>query len=343
MSWPVDTTQIKKLQMEITNYCNARCPACAREESITKDSKQHIGINDTYVSLDKFEQWLGKDNWDSLLLIDLCGNYDEPTTNPDLIKIITWIFSSNLFPHVQVNISTNGGTRNKEFWSELGKISQAHQQLGPNGMMSRLHVIWGIDGLEDTNHLYRRNVNWNKLQENFRTYIKQGGRASWQFIYFKHNEHQDELVKQRSIDEGFERIKFRGSKSRTHKDVEPGAGKHELSTAKVTTKIICKALSRPGYFGLDTGLYVTVKGSVLPCCWWGTESHLTELDNTYNLRYNIDNINLNNENSFQNILDSEWYSNLHETIQTEVFNKCVHHCKENVISTINNQIHPNKE
>jgi hypothetical protein len=34
---------------------------------------------------------------------------------------------------------------------------------------------------------------------------------------------------------------------------------------------------------------------------------------------------------------------LHETIQTEVFDKCVHHCKENIISTINNQIHPNKE
>ena len=345
MSWPANTAQIKKLQMEITNYCNARCPACAREKSITKNDKKHIGINDTYVSLQQFKNWMSNDNWDSLRLIDFCGNYDEPTTNPDLLKIIEWIFTSKVFnDNLQVNIATNGGTRDKKFWSELGKLGSAYKFTTVKyEYLSRMNVIWGIDGLEDTNHLYRRNVNWNKLQENFRTYISEGGRASWQFIYFKHNEHQDDLAKQRSIDEGFERIKFRGTKSRIHTDVTPGAGKHELSTAKVTTKIICKALSRPGYFGLDTGLYVTVKGSVLPCCWWGTESHLTELDNTYNLRYNIDNINLNNGNSLQNILDSEWYSNLHETIQTEVFNKCVHHCKENVISTINNQIHPNKE
>ena len=343
MSWPVSITEVKKLQLEITNYCNARCPACAREKSITNDSKKHIGINDTYVSLDKFKQWFSKDKWDSLLLIDLCGNYDEPTTNPDLIKIISWIFSSNLFPHVQVNIATNGGTRNKEFWRKLGELSQSHKHPGSDGITSRLHVIWGIDGLEDTNHLYRRNVSWNKLQENFRTYILAGGRASWQFIYFKHNEHQDEIAKQRSISEGFERIKFRGTKSREHKVVTPGTGKHELTTQQTTKKIVCKALRRPNYFGLDTGLYVTVKGQVLPCCWWGTEVHLNELDKTYNLRYNIDNINLNNGNSLQNILDSEWYSNLHETIQTEVFDKCVHHCKENIISTINNQIHPNKE
>ena len=343
MSWPVSITEVKKLQLEITNYCNARCPACAREKSITNDSKKHIGINDTYVSLDKFKQWFSKDKWDSLLLIDLCGNYDEPTTNPDLIKIISWIFSSNLFPHVQVNIATNGGTRNKEFWRKLGELSQSHKHPGSDGITSRLHVIWGIDGLEDTNHLYRRNVSWNKLQENFRTYILAGGRASWQFIYFKHNEHQDELAKQRSINEGFERIKFRGTKSREHKVVTPGTGKYELDTQKTVKKIVCKALLRPNYRGLDSGLYVTVKGQVLPCCWWGTEVHLNELDKTYNLRYNIDNINLNNGNSLQNILDSEWYSNLHETIQTEVFDKCVHHCKENIISTINNQIHPNKE
>ena len=34
----------------------------------------------------------------------------------------------------------------------------------------------------------------------FRTYISEGGRASWQFIYFKHNEHQVEIAKQRSIE-----------------------------------------------------------------------------------------------------------------------------------------------
>ena len=41
--------------------------------------------------------------------------------------------------------------------------------------VARPRVVWGIDGLEDTTHLYRRNVKWDKLQENFRAYI----RAQW--------------------------------------------------------------------------------------------------------------------------------------------------------------------
>ena len=342
MSWPVNIKQVKKLQLEVSNYCNARCPACAREKSITKDDKQHIGINDTYVNLDTFKKWF--DNGDffwSLRLIDFCGNYDEPTTNPDLLDIIEWIYTSGKFScQLQVNIATNGGTRNKDFWTKLGKLSakyQYHKRRG--GLIQRLNVIFGIDGLEDTNHLYRRNVDWNKLQENFRTYIAAGGRASWQFIYFKHNEHQDDLARQRSIDEGFERIKFRGTKSREHKIVEPGSGKHELSTKKTTKKIVCKALLRPDYFGLDSGLYVTVKGAVLPCCWWGTEAHISDLENTYNKKYNFGDIHLGSGKNFQDILDSPWYSNLHDTIQTEIFDKCVHHCKQNIISTINNQIH----
>ena len=75
-----------------------------------------------------------------------------------------------------------------------------------------MHIIWGIYGLEDTTHLYRRNVNWEKLQENFRTYIK-SVEEQLGSLYILHGMNiQDEEVKQRSIDEGFEKIKWRNTK-----------------------------------------------------------------------------------------------------------------------------------
>ena len=64
-------------------------------------------------------------------------------------------------------------------------------------------VWFGIDGLEDTNHIYRRKVDWDRLQKHFRAYIKAGGDAGWQFIVFPWNEHQIEEARQRSLDEGF--------------------------------------------------------------------------------------------------------------------------------------------
>ena len=70
-------------------------------------------------------------------------------------------------------------------------------------MGGRLTVIWGIDGLEDTNHLYRVNVDWNRLQENWRAYISGGGKAKWQFIVFKWNQHQLDEVKRYSESEKF--------------------------------------------------------------------------------------------------------------------------------------------
>ena len=92
---------IKELQMEITNYCQARCPECAREKSQVKLKKPispyFYELNNKYITFDEFKSWFNKDDWKMLELIDFCGNYDEPTTNPDLLKIIDWILSDELF------------------------------------------------------------------------------------------------------------------------------------------------------------------------------------------------------------------------------------------------------
>ena len=63
--------------------------------------------------------------------------------------------------------------------------------------LKRTLIIFGIDGLEDTNHIYRKNVKWKKLEENIKIYIKYGGTASWQFIVFEHNKHQENIAKQK--------------------------------------------------------------------------------------------------------------------------------------------------
>jgi hypothetical protein len=70
--------------------------------------------------------------------------------------------------------------------------------LGP-----RDHVTFGIDGLEDTNWIYRVNVNWDKLMSNVKAFIAGGGKARWQFVSFEHNEHQIEQCRALSNELGF--------------------------------------------------------------------------------------------------------------------------------------------
>jgi len=370
------TKVIKELQIEITNYCQARCPECAREQVHLSESKKHISpyyyeLNTKYVNIEQFKSWFNKDNWESLYLIDFCGNYDEPTTNPDLLEIIDWILGEDLFPKdLVVSIATNGGTRSTQFWKDMGSLCEKYRR---NSRHSRLRVVWGIDGLEDTNHIYRINVKWDKLQENFRAFLSSGGYGYWQFIYFKHNEHQEKEVEQRSIDEGFAGMKWRGGQAHEYSKTEirpmdigkfKGKGKVDLTHLKnvvdlgsiddiidslegsgndkwdvrdafknkVENEISCKAML--GYEDKEqfSRLYVTYHGWVIPCCWWGTQLELNNVYNNYSK--DTESHKLNGKNSIQEILDTPWFTNLHEYIQTKEPSTCVSHCKENVYSKI---------
>jgi hypothetical protein len=95
-------------------------------------------------------------------------------------------------------MNTNGGMRKPEFWEKMGKLFAKKY---------RDHWSWqitfSIDGLADTNHLYRRNVEWGKLMENVKAYTGAGGRAEWDYLIFKHNEHQIDEAKLLSKELGF--------------------------------------------------------------------------------------------------------------------------------------------
>ena len=76
---------------------------------------------------------------------------------------------------------------------------------------------------------------------------------------------------------------------------------------------------------------------MIPCCWWGSQLELGKIYDTY--RTDVASHKLNGTNSFQQILDTDWFSNLYEYIQTQESSTCVLHCKQNVLSTISTDDH----
>jgi MoaA/NifB/PqqE/SkfB family radical SAM enzyme len=95
--------------------------------------------------------------------------------------------------NIRIDIHTNGSARNKRWWQNLAK------SLPKNHM-----VQFGIDGLADTHALYRVGTVFEKIIENACAYIEAGGKARWNFITFKHNEHQLEVARQTAKDLGFD-------------------------------------------------------------------------------------------------------------------------------------------
>jgi hypothetical protein len=97
--------------------------------------------------------------------------------HPEFLGIVEDFRTKN--PQLWLYLHTNGGVQSPDWWAQLARI------IGPNGK-----IDFGIDGLESTNHLYRRNVQWSRLMANVQAFIDAGGNAQWNFIVFRHNQHQ---------------------------------------------------------------------------------------------------------------------------------------------------------
>ena len=192
------TEKIPRVQLELTNYCNARCNLCEREQVHNGDMEggAPIHLNNKFMTLKEIEQAFSGD-WSMLSKVAFIGNVDEPTINPEIFEIIKF-FQKKFQGHNVLTIATNGGARDEEFWTRLGNVASEHK--------GEFAVIFGIDGLEDTNHLYRKNVNWDVLQRNFRAYISAGGCADWQYIPFSWNEHQIDDARELAVKEGFSKF-----------------------------------------------------------------------------------------------------------------------------------------
>ena len=177
---------IEWIDIELTSFCNIKCPGCLRQEMYDK-----VGplLNKSYIKFKDLKKWIPKGYLPILKIINFCGSVDEPTTHPEFIDIVDY-FSG----FANINVATNGSTRTVKFWEELGG--------------RKISVFFGIDGIDQESlEKYRVGSSFKKVQENWRAFIKAGGNATWQFIIFDHNEHLIEHAENMSKVEGFKRFR----------------------------------------------------------------------------------------------------------------------------------------
>lgn len=188
------------LHLELTSRCNALCPMCARTTGLDHDGellkkRDDLELIDTDPQMlaDMLEQM--KPFLPNHVFIN--GNFGDPIMYPHLMEVIKMYREAGV---AQITLSTNGSAQTAEWWAELATVMRKPDK-----------VIFAIDGLEDTNHLYRVNTTWSVIMRNAKAFIDNGGIARWDFIGFAHNEHQIDEARQLAEDMGF--VKFRYKKS----------------------------------------------------------------------------------------------------------------------------------
>jgi MoaA/NifB/PqqE/SkfB family radical SAM enzyme len=190
-----DFDTIDEYQLEITTYCNAACPQCPRNNSGS-------GVNPylplKHLSRSSIDSAFTLDLCDRLRQIFFCGSYGDPIMHPEFLQILRDFRKKSTTLWLYVH--TNGSAHNMDYWQEMASI------IGPYGQ-----VDFNIDGLDDTNHLYRRNTNFDKIIANAQAFISNGGRAVWNFIVFEHNQHQVEAARQLSQSLKFSNFTYRAT------------------------------------------------------------------------------------------------------------------------------------
>lgn len=184
-------SDIRCLQLDLTSYCNLKCPFCSRTKKIKGSSKIEFKHFSTNIIFTKFSRIL-----ENLNSISLCGTFGEPTLHPKLIEIIDYFHNNSL---AKITTDSNGSTHDESWWYKLG---------GKN-----IELRFAIDGVsEETFSKYRIGTSFAKVIQNVSSYVKGGGKAEWHFVVFEHNESEIEQAKTMAKEIGCE-IFFRGSRN----------------------------------------------------------------------------------------------------------------------------------
>ena len=236
---------IKYFEIELSNYCNAKCPACIREYSAPET------LNNGNISLEQIKKIINQIPNPKNLQFYFGGTSGDPMMNPEIVEIFS--YSSE---HVKaVSMDTNGSLRSTRVWKQIGEISKKTGAC----------VIFSIDGLEDTNHIYRINTNWKLIMRNIKTYIDAGGHCDWKFLIFEHNQHQVEEAKQLAKQIGVTNFT-------TELSTRTGGNVKLVSVPKNKTRnfnlqnnnstcIHCRSINI-GY------MYISSKLELFPCCYF---------------------------------------------------------------------------
>lgn len=260
--------KLKVVELEITNKCQASCPMCIRNIQ--------GGVVNPYL---KINEWSFNDFvniFDDIAINQIdefffSGSFGDPVMNDDLAKMCEYLKLKK--PSISVKIHTNGSMRKKQWWKDL-----------INFLPNNHEVVFALDGAsQDTHVLYRVGTNFNKIISNAKEFIDVGGKASWNYLTFKHNEHQVETARTVSTELGFQKFavkdtrrfvtdKFKviDKKGNFRHNLEPWSGTEVESVAKdkidssfnqwsTDLDISCYALD-------GSSIYIDANFNVVPCC-----------------------------------------------------------------------------
>lgn len=259
---------IKAVHLEMTERCNLACLMCDRNKN-GEEVNQYL--ENRSLTFENIHRAFPPSFIKQLKKVYMCGNYGDPILAPDTLEIMRYFRHHN--ENIFLEIITNGCSRQSMWWRELAKVVDV--------------VRFGIDGLEDTHKIYRKNAIWHLIVRNAKAFIDAGGSAIWDYLVFDHNEHQVEEARILAKEWGFKEFvvkktgRFFSNVKLTGKDEHVGLKKPKQpenvnKSLQKEQEIMKKYGSMDNYLDQveieckvlkNNEIYISAEGLVFPCCW----------------------------------------------------------------------------
>lgn len=235
--------EITVLHLEPTDVCQASCALCARETDVNfnKNLKHHLNMH-------MITQVFDTARIAKLDKMFMCGIYGDPAAGKHTLEIYREFRRLN--PEITLGMNTNGALQNTAWWQELGSMFNNPKD----------YVVFSIDGLEDTNSIYRQGVDWHRLMSNVQAFVSAGGSAHWDMLAYRHNQHQVEQCKALAQQLGFKWFRVKVSGRPLVNGLQAPIG-WQQNLAR-NGPISCHALN-------EKSAYIDAQGRMSPCCWLG--------------------------------------------------------------------------
>lgn len=268
----IEYSEIRDVHLELSSFCNARCPMCPRN---FKGYPYNDGYHENNLTLDQIKIIFNIDFLRQIDTVFINGNFGDFVMNPESLEIIEYLSTNN---KLKITISTNGSARTTAFWKSLAKFNNV--------------VVWFcLDGKnQETHGLYRVDTNWNTVIKNATSFIDAGGQAVWKMIVFDHNRHEIEECNALSVKLGFKQFStitntrhatpvFDRQGNLTHTIGQYTGEKnfknllHKKRTDMVLVEDVTNTRLPQTQLKCETkikkSIYISSEGNVYPCCYTG--------------------------------------------------------------------------
>ncbi|NLB35263.1 MAG: radical SAM protein [Elusimicrobia bacterium] len=235
--------------MDPASICNLRCPFCPTGQKRGTRPEKLLELSLFKKIMDSLGPYL--------IHMDLV-NWGEPLMNPDVFSMIEYAKTYG----IHIKIDTNATLLNEK----------AAEKIVKSGLDK---IILSIDGAsEETYPIYRKGGSFKEVYENAKNLVaakKAAGSSTpiieWQFLVFRHNQHEMDLARTLAAEAGVDEINFTppyAGDPAWLSDIEPFGGQHydvdeeSVSFKRQSPDMLCN--------WLWDGIAVNADGSVSACC-----------------------------------------------------------------------------